>query len=159
MPSGKSLKRCRCGSSCFTDRPATPIATQTAVGIDLRQDWPKALVDSAFDSSIPTAWSAKGLLPYLTADAQDLLFDRIQSLSAPDSRVAVEAFTNEFFSQESFARREGQMERYRAAAVKLGGRDITESGSLLYEMTRSRRAAQGTSVDGVTEKLCMPCRQ
>jgi methyltransferase (TIGR00027 family) len=83
-----------------------PIASHFSVGIDLRLDWPKALTEARFDASAPTAWSAEGLLPYLTADAQDLLFDRIQSLSAPGSRVAVEAFTNEFFSADSFARRE-----------------------------------------------------
>lgn len=114
-----------------------PIASHVGVSIDLRQDWPKALVQAGFDASVPTAWSAEGLLPYLTADAQDLLFDRIQSLSAPGSRVAVEAFTNEFFSAESFARREEQTERYRQAAIKLGGKDITESGNLLYEGERT----------------------
>jgi methyltransferase (TIGR00027 family) len=116
---------------------ATPIASHVGVGIDLRLGWPTALVESGFDPSVPTAWSAEGLLPYLTADAQDLLFERVQSLSAPGSRVAVEAFTNEFFSQDSFARREEQMDQYRAAAVKLGGRDITESGNLLYEEERT----------------------
>jgi methyltransferase (TIGR00027 family) len=116
---------------------ATPIASHVSVGIDLRLDWPTALVGAGFDPSTPTAWSAEGLLPYLTADAQDLLFDRIQSLSAPGSRVAVEAFTNEFFSPDSFARREEQMDRYRLAAVKLGGKDITESGNLLYEEERT----------------------
>jgi methyltransferase (TIGR00027 family) len=115
----------------------TPIASHVSVGIDLRLDWPAALVEAGFDPSIPTAWTAEGLLPYLTADAQDLLFDRVESLSAPGSRVAVEAFTNEFFSPDSFARREEQMDRYRAAAVKLGGKDITESGNLLYEEERT----------------------
>ena len=91
-----------------------PIASHISVGIDLRLDWPNALVQAGFDASAPTAWSAEGLLPYLTADAQDLLFDRIQSLSAPGSRVAVEAFTNEFFSPDSSARREEQTELYRA---------------------------------------------
>jgi methyltransferase (TIGR00027 family) len=114
-----------------------PIATHVGVGIDLRQDWPKSLMDAGFDPALPTAWSAEGLLPYLTADAQDLLFGRIQSLSASGSRVAVEAFTNDFFSAESAARREEQMERYRAAAAKLGGKDIAESGNLLYEEERT----------------------
>jgi methyltransferase (TIGR00027 family) len=117
-----------------------PIATHVSVGIDLRQDWPKALLDAGFDPTVPTAWLAEGLLPYLTAEAQDLLFDRIQSLSAGGSRVAVEAFTNEFFSAESFARREAQMERYRAAATALGGKDIAASGNLLYEETRTEVA-------------------
>lgn len=48
----------------------------------------------------------------------------------------MEAFTNEFFSADSFARREEQMDRYREAAVKLGGIDIPESGNLLYEGER-----------------------
>jgi methyltransferase (TIGR00027 family) len=117
-----------------------PIATHVSVGIDLRQDWPKALVDKGFDPSLPTAWSAEGLLPYLTAEAQDVLFDRIQALSARGSRVAVEAFTNDFFSAESAARREEQMELYRTAAIKLGGKDITESGNLLYEGERTEVA-------------------
>jgi methyltransferase (TIGR00027 family) len=115
----------------------TPIATHVSVGIDLRQDWPKALVDAGFDPNVPTAWSAEGLLPYLTAEAQDLLFDRIQALSARGSRVAVEAFTNDFFSAESLARREEQTDQYRAIAIKLGGKDITESGNLLYEEERT----------------------
>ena len=114
----------------------TPIASHVGVGIDLRLDWPAALVEAGFDPAIPTAWSAEGLLPYLTAEAQDLLFNRVESLSAPGSRVAVEAFTNEFFSPDSFARREEQMDRYREAAVKLGGKDVTESGNLLYEGER-----------------------
>src|ERR1700722_4967720 len=114
-----------------------PIAYHISVGIDLRLDWPKALAQAGFDASIPTAWSAEGLLPYLTADAQDLLFDRIQSLSALGSRVAVEAFTNEFFSPDSAARREEQMELYRDVAIKLGGKDIAESGNLLYEEKRT----------------------
>jgi methyltransferase (TIGR00027 family) len=118
----------------------TPIATHVGVGIDLRQDWPKALVDAGFDPAAPTAWSAEGLLPYLTAEAQDLLFDRIQGLSAHGSRVAVEAFTNDFFSAESFARRQEQMEQYRAIAIKLGGKDITESGNLLYDEERTEVA-------------------
>jgi methyltransferase (TIGR00027 family) len=115
----------------------SPIASHLSVGIDLRLDWPTALAQAGFDATVPTAWSAEGLLPYLTAEAQDLLFDRIQSLSAPRSRVAVEAFTNEFFSPDSFARREEQMDRYRLAAVKLGGKDISESGNLLYEEQRT----------------------
>jgi methyltransferase (TIGR00027 family) len=116
---------------------ATAVATHVGVGIDLRQQWPKALVDAGFDPTVPTAWLAEGLLPYLTAEAQELLFERIQSLSAPGSRIAVEAFTNDFFSVESFTRRQDQMQQYRDIAIKFGGRDITESGNLLYEEERT----------------------
>jgi methyltransferase (TIGR00027 family) len=116
---------------------AAPIARYVGVPIDLRQDWPTALQQAGFDPGVSTAWSAEGLLPYLTAEAQDLLFERIQGLSAPGSRIAVEAFTNDFYSAASFARREEQMERYRAAAVKLGRLDVAETGNLLYEEERT----------------------
>jgi methyltransferase (TIGR00027 family) len=113
------------------------IAKHIGVPIDLREDWPAALREAGFDPSVPTTWSAEGLLPYLTAESQDLLFERIQSLSAPGSRIAVEAFTNDFFSAESFARREEQMQKYRAAAEKLGRSDIAEAENLLYEEERT----------------------
>ena len=58
---------------------ARPATRYVAVPIDLRQDWPKALREAGFDPEAPTAWSAEGLLPYLPADAQDLLFERIES--------------------------------------------------------------------------------
>jgi methyltransferase (TIGR00027 family) len=124
-------------TSTLQSHGVRPVASHVSVGIDLRLDWPKALTEAGFDASAPTAWSAEGLLPYLTADAQNLLFDRIQSLSAPGSRVAVEAFTNEFYSPDSSARREEQTEQYRTVALKLGGKDITESGNLLYEEERT----------------------
>ena len=43
-----------------------------------------------FNPAQPTAWIADGLLIYLPFEAQDLLFDRINELSAPGSRVATE---------------------------------------------------------------------
>jgi methyltransferase (TIGR00027 family) len=86
----------------------TPLATHVGVPIDLRHDWPAALRAAGFNPGAPTAWAAEGLLPYLTAAAQDALFERIASLSAPGSRVAVEEFTSDFYSAESFARREEQ---------------------------------------------------
>jgi methyltransferase (TIGR00027 family) len=69
---------------------AEPTATHRTVAIDLRNDWPKALLDGGFDRSQPTAWSAEGLLIYLPPQAQDLLFDNITELSAPGSRLATE---------------------------------------------------------------------
>jgi len=41
---------------------AQPTATRRVVAIDLREDWPKALVDNGFDPTQPTAWIAEGLL-------------------------------------------------------------------------------------------------
>lgn len=67
-----------------------PTVERRPVGIDLREDWPKALRDNMFDKSEPTAWIAEGLLPYLPPDAQDRLLDNITALSAPRSRLATE---------------------------------------------------------------------
>lgn len=69
---------------------ATPGAQRRTVPIDLRDDWPAALVDAGFDAAQPTAWSAEGLLVYLPPEAQDRLFDNIAAVSAPGSRIATE---------------------------------------------------------------------
>jgi methyltransferase (TIGR00027 family) len=73
---------------------AEPTAERRAVAMDLRYDWPSALIEAGFDPNQPTAWSAEGLLGYLPPDAQDGLLDAITELSAPGSRVAVESMPN-----------------------------------------------------------------
>ncbi len=69
---------------------ATPTAERRTVAIDLREDWPAALRAAGFDPTVPSAWSAEGLLAYLPPEAQDRLFDNITALSAPGSRLATE---------------------------------------------------------------------
>src|SRR5271156_3110943 len=98
---------------------AEPAAVLINVPIDLRQNWPKALEQAGYDASAPTAWSAEGLLPFLPARAQDLLFDRIEALSAAGSRIAVEAFGGDLLSPDGLQRQRAQMERYRAAAADI----------------------------------------
>jgi methyltransferase (TIGR00027 family) len=73
---------------------AEPTAQRRTVAMDLRYDWPSALIEEGFDPNQPTAWSAEGLLGYLPPDAQDRLLDTITELSAPGSRVAVESVPN-----------------------------------------------------------------
>ena len=86
-------------------RGARPATRYQAVPIDLRSDWPTALRDAGFDPSTPTAWSAEGLLLFLPAAAQDLLFERILTLSAPGSRIAVDAPDRSFFEPDNLERR------------------------------------------------------
>jgi methyltransferase (TIGR00027 family) len=105
---------------------AKPAARYVPVAIDLRQDWPKALQDSGFDANEPTAWSAEGLLPYLPATGQDLLFERVQTLSAPGSRVAVESFGPDFFDPEYLAARREAMRLAREEAGEPEGPDVAE---------------------------------
>ncbi len=61
-------------SSTLAQHGAQPTARLVSVAVDLRDDWPTALRKAGFDESVPTMWSAEGLLRYLPAAAQDLLF-------------------------------------------------------------------------------------
>jgi methyltransferase (TIGR00027 family) len=70
---------------------AKPTAHRRDVAADLRNDWSIPLRAAGFDPQQPTAWSVEGLLPYLTGDAQDTLFTRIDQLSAAGSRLAIGA--------------------------------------------------------------------
>lgn len=76
--------------SVLEDLGATPAGTRHALPVDLRDDWSTALKDAGFDPSLPTAWLAEGLLPYLPAGAEDRLFDIVTEFSAPGSHIAIE---------------------------------------------------------------------
>ncbi|WP_006245142.1 class I SAM-dependent methyltransferase [Mycolicibacterium tusciae] len=75
----------------LADLGAEPTSDRRTVAVDLRFDWPSALIAAGFDPSQPTAWSAEGLLGYLPPEAQDKLLDTITELSAIGSRAAVES--------------------------------------------------------------------
>lgn len=81
-------------SRTLADLGAEPTADRRTVAMDLRYDWPSALIEEGFDPNQPAAWSAEGLLGYLPPDAQDRLLDTITELSAPGSRIAVESVPN-----------------------------------------------------------------
>ena len=70
---------------------AAPNADLRTVAIDLRGDWPTALLEAGLDTSRPTAWIAEGLFGYLPPEAQDRLLDNITALSAQGSHFACEA--------------------------------------------------------------------
>ncbi|HEU0191948.1 MAG TPA: class I SAM-dependent methyltransferase [Mycobacterium sp.] len=116
---------------------AHPTAELVYVRVDLRQDWPKALCDSGFDPEKRTAWSAEGLLRYLPAQAQDLLFERIDGLSAPGSRLATNAVAAEAVDPERLARQREQMYRLRSAAAALVNTEVTDLEDLWYAEARS----------------------
>jgi methyltransferase (TIGR00027 family) len=69
---------------------AQPTAELRTVSVDLRDDWPTAVLNSGFERTQPAAWIAEGLLIYLPPHAQDQLFDNITQLSAPGSHLATE---------------------------------------------------------------------
>ncbi len=81
-------------TASLADLGVAPTTERRAVAVDLRDDWPKALLDAGFDRTRPTAWIAEGLLGYLPPEAQDRLLDNITALSAAGSRLASEAVPN-----------------------------------------------------------------
>ncbi|HME79828.1 MAG TPA: SAM-dependent methyltransferase [Mycobacterium sp.] len=103
-------------------RHARPAVRYQPVPIDLRSDWPTALREAGFDPSTPTAWSAEGLLPYLPAAGQDLLFERIVKLSATGSWIAGETLSPSFFDPDYLERRRQYIRRVQGDA----GPDNTE---------------------------------
>ncbi|GAA5163191.1 MULTISPECIES: SAM-dependent methyltransferase [Amycolatopsis] len=74
----------------LAERGAAARCERHAVGVDLREDWPKALAEAGFDVEQPTAWLVEGLLPYLPEEAAAALLDTLCALSAPGSTVGVE---------------------------------------------------------------------
>jgi methyltransferase (TIGR00027 family) len=69
---------------------ATPKCARTVVGVDLRDDWPAALVAAGFESDLPAVWTAEGLLAYLGNDDAERLLTRVGDLSAAGSELAFE---------------------------------------------------------------------
>ena len=119
--------------STLAEHGAEPACNRVAVAVDLRQDWPAALRQAGFDPSAPSAWSAEGLMPYLPAAAQDLLFERVHGLTAAGSRVAVEALGPKFLDPELRAKRRERMDRIRAVAAEVDPqREIPRTDELWY---------------------------
>jgi methyltransferase (TIGR00027 family) len=120
-------------SSTLRDNGAQPRCNLVHVPIDLRHDWPAALQQAGFDPSAPSAWSAEGLLPFLPAVAHELLFERVQALSAAGTRIAVEAPGPDFLDEAAIAKRRADMHRIRDLMAKLEPeRDIPDVQDLWY---------------------------
>jgi methyltransferase (TIGR00027 family) len=112
---------------------AEPKANRVPVAVDLRQDWPAALREAGFDAQAPSAWSIEGLLMYLPAAAQDLLFERIQELAAPGSRIAVEGLGPEFAVPELRDFRRERMNRVRELIAEAGSQlEVPKTDELWY---------------------------
>ena len=100
---------------------AEPRTDLKTVAIDLREDWARALAEAGFDANRPTAWIAEGLMGYLPPEAQDRLLDQIGELSAPGSRLAVEAVPSqqEADQQEARERMQASTDQWRAHGFDL----------------------------------------
>ena len=124
-------------TNTLREHGATPTAQLVNVPIDLRQDWPKALQEAGFDASRPAAWSAEGLVRYLPAQAQDLLFERIHSLSVEGSWVASNVPGAGFTDPDRVRSQREVMQRMRAVAAKLVNAEITNYDDLWYPEERT----------------------
>lgn len=114
-----------------------PQAKLVNIAVDLRQDWPNALQEVGFDASAPTMWSAEGLLRYLPAAAQDLLFERIDSLSAGGTWLATNLPSASAVNPELIAGRRDRSKRIRAAAAQVLGIEIPDDEELWYAEQRT----------------------
>jgi methyltransferase (TIGR00027 family) len=120
-------------SSTLRESGAQPTCKLVHVPVDLRHDWPAALRQAGFDASAPSAWSAEGLLPFLPAVAQELLFERVHALSVSGSRIAVEAPGPDFLDEDARAKQRETMQRVRDLMAKLEPeRDIPDVQDLWY---------------------------
>jgi methyltransferase (TIGR00027 family) len=124
-------------STTLQKQHAQPTSTLVSVAVDLRQDWPKALQEAGFDPSIPTVWSAEGLLRYLPAQAQDLLFERIQALSSAGSWLAVNAPAKTALDPDLLARQRDQSQRFRSVASRMLDVDVPDLEDLWYPEERT----------------------
>jgi len=124
-------------TTTLADLGAEPTADRRAVAIDLRNDWPAALIEAGFDKSQPTAWIAEGLLGYLPPEAQDRLLDNISALSADGSRLATEAIPDMSDVDHDQAR---EMMRKATEKWRAHGFDL-EFSELGYEGDRNDVAA------------------
>ena len=74
----------------FASQGVKAACERRAVAVDLRDDWASALHEAGFDTTLPTAWLAEGLLAYLPAAAEAQLVSTVSKMSAPGSHAAIE---------------------------------------------------------------------
>jgi methyltransferase (TIGR00027 family) len=126
----------------LAEHEAEPTARRIDVAADLRSDWSIPLGAAGFDRQQPTAWSVEGLLPYLTADAQETLFTRVDQLSAPGSRLAIGALGS-------------RLDRDRLSALEATYPGLNKSGdfdfsTLTYDEETKTKPAQWLAEHGWT---------
>ena len=124
-------------STTLQDRGAQPTSRLVSVAVDLRQDWPTALREAGFDASRPSVWSAEGLLRYLPARAQDLLFERIDLLSPSGSWLATNAPAKSALDPDLLAHQRDQARRLHAAAAQVLDTAVPDVEDLWYPEERT----------------------
>ena len=102
------------------------------LGVDLRHDWPAALLELGFDRAQPSAWSVEGLLAYIPPDGQTVLFDRLTELCSRGSRISVEGDAAAGLSEEATERRRAELRDLKHEDTQAGNSFLAGVGSLWY---------------------------
>jgi methyltransferase (TIGR00027 family) len=99
------------------------------VGIDLREDWPTALLSAGFDSAQPTAWLAEGvLIGFLPPEAEVRLLDNVDAFSAAGSTFAADYGTVSAQTQTEQQQARIMTDRWREHGLDLHIPDLTYPG-------------------------------
>ncbi|KUI24642.1 hypothetical protein AU196_14995 [Mycobacterium sp. IS-1742] len=108
-------------NAVLDERGVVPAEPYVPVPVDLRDEWCDPLCQAGFDPRRATLWLAEGLLVYFSGAEQDQLMNRLDGLSAPGSRIAVDVLTPEFFEPTNLALIKDRFDQGRAAAARSGG--------------------------------------
>ncbi|SON60942.1 Putative S-adenosyl-L-methionine-dependent methyltransferase [Mycobacterium simulans] len=116
-------------TSTLSKLGAVSNAEHRAVGIDLRDDWPTALLGAGFDADQPTAWLAEGvLIGFLPQEAEVRLLDNIVSLSGDGSRLAADYGQVAGQSEEAQQQARAMTDRWRDLGLDLDIAALTYPG-------------------------------
>lgn len=118
---------------------AAPRCEYRPAAVDLRTDWTDLILDAGFDPKMPTAWSAEGAMAYLPGPDRDRLFRNIRRLSAPGSKIAVEAASP---SRRDAMVRQRRIRETREAAAAAGHPFLRETRSLWDTSARGDLAGE-----------------
>ena len=116
-------------TATLSELGAVPGAEHRAVGIDLREDWPAALLNAGFDATQPTAWLAEGvLIGFLPPEAEVRLLDNVTALSAAGSTFAADYGSVRGQTEEAQRQARIMTDRWREHGLDLDIPDLTYPG-------------------------------
>ena len=70
-----------------------PNCLRKAIAVDLREEWPRKLLEAGFNRKERTLWSVEGLLMYLNETQVIALFDKINTLASTKDILLFDIFT------------------------------------------------------------------
>lgn len=98
---------------------AVPRCIRRVVAVDLRDDWSTALTAAGFEPGLPSAWTAEGLLAYLSNDDAVRLLTAVGELSTDGSRLSFEY--DDFADDSTLSRLRAMPDMHEVAAMWEGG--------------------------------------